>query len=338
MEVKSYLKDHILLFDGAMGTYYAQQYPDDTVKCEWANIQHPERVMAIHNAYLNAGARAIKTNTFGANTRMLECTSEEVHDIICAGWSLACEAAAPFQAAVFADIGPLPEDESEYTAILDCFLALGAQNFLFETFASDAPVHDLAAYIKKRCPEAFIMASFAVTPDGFTRQGLSAHALMSRVRADVHIDATGFNCVSGPHHLLALARETMPDFDGQNKFFSVMPNAGYPTIVDGRTVFDGSSVYFASRCGDLAAAGVKILGGCCGTEPEHIAQTARVLKGEAVGKVSMLRKPNAKPMRNPDGLRNRLAQKLRSGKRVIAVELDRRQMQIFKNLWRERGS
>ena len=322
MEVKSYLKDHILLFDGAMGTYYAQQYPDDTAKCEWANIQHPERVMAIHNAYLNAGARAIKTNTFGANTRMLECTSEEVHDIICAGWSLACEAAAPFQAAVFADIGPLPEDESEYTAILDCFLALGAQNFLFETFASDAPVHDLAAYIKKRCPEAFIMASFAVTPDGFTRQGLSAHALMSRVRADVHIDATGFNCVSGPHHLLALARETMPDFDGQNKFFSVMPNAGYPTIVDGRTVFDGSPVYFASRCGDLAAAGVKILGGCCGTEPEHIAQTARVLKGEAVGKVSMLRKPNAKPMRNPDGLRNRLAQKLRSGKRVIAVELD----------------
>ena len=322
MEVKSYLKDHILLFDGAMGTYYAQQYPDDTAKCEWANIQHPERVMAIHNAYLNAGARAIKTNTFGANTRMLECTSEEVHDIICAGWSLACEAAAPFQAAVFADIGPLPEDESEYTAILDCFLALGAQNFLFETFASDAPVHDLAAYIKKRCPEAFIMASFAVTPDGFTRQGLSAHALMSRVRADVHIDATGFNCVSGPHHLLALARETMPDFDGQNKFFSVMPNAGYPTIVDGRTVFDGSPVYFASRCGDLAAAGVKILGGCCGTEPEHIAQTARVLKGEAVGKVSMFRKPNAKPMRNPDGSRNRLAQKLRSGKRVIAVELD----------------
>ena len=322
MEVKSYLKDHILLFDGAMGTYYTQQYPDDTAKCEWANIQHPERVMAIHNAYLNAGACAIKTNTFGANTRMLECTSEEVHDIICAGWSLACEAAAPFQAAVFADIGPLPEDESEYTAILDCFLALGAQNFLFETFASDAPVHDLAAYIKKRCPEAFIMASFAVTPDGFTRQGLSAHALMSRVRADVHIDATGFNCVSGPHHLLALARETMPDFDGQNKFFSVMPNAGYPTIVDGRTVFDGSPVYFASRCGDLAAAGVKILGGCCGTEPEHIAQTARVLKGEAVGKVSMLRKPNAKPMRNPDGLRNRLAQKLRSGKRVIAVELD----------------
>ncbi len=322
MEVKPYLKDHILLFDGAMGTYYAQQYPDDTAKCEWANIHHPERVMAIHNAYLNAGARAIKTNTFGANTQMLECTPEEVHDIICAGWRLACEAAAPFQAAVFADIGPLPEDESEYTAILDCFLALGAQNFLFETFSSDAPVHDLAAYIKERCPEAFIVASFAVTPDGFTRQGLSAHALMSRMRTDMHIDATGFNCVSGPHHLLALTRDTVPEFDGQDMFFSVMPNAGYPTIVDGRTVFDGSPAYFASRCGDLVAAGVKILGGCCGTEPEHIAQTARVLKGETVGKVSMLKKTGVKPTRNSDVPHNRLAQKLRSGKRVIAVELD----------------
>ena len=164
MEVRSYLKDHILLFDGAMGTYYAHQYPDDAIKCEWANLWRPERVSAIHQAYLKSGARAIKTNTFGANSQLLECTNEKVESVIRAGWMLANESAAPFDAAVFADIGPLPEGEAEYDTILNCFLELGACNFLFETFASDAPVHDLAARIKARCPEAFVMVSFAVAP------------------------------------------------------------------------------------------------------------------------------------------------------------------------------
>lgn len=320
MKVESYIKDHILLFDGAMGTYYAQQYPTDSVKCEWANLQHPERVSAIHQAYLQAGAQAIKTNTFGANSQLLDCTDQEVESVIDAGWKLAEDAAAPFHAAVFADIGPLPESSTEYYHIVDCFLARGAQNFLFETFPNDAPVHDLATYIKKRCPDAFVMTSFAVTPDGFTRQGISARAILTRMQEDTNVDAVGYNCVSGPHHLLLLAQEVLPEFADRETAFSVMPNAGYPTIQDGRTVFDGSPAYFAARCGDLAAAGVKIIGGCCGTTPEHIRQTARVLKGERVSRVSMLRKPTVQQEAAPP--RNRLAEKLAAGKRIVAVELD----------------
>lgn len=320
MEVRSYLKDHILLFDGAMGTYYAHQYPDDAMKCEWANLWHPERVSAIHQAYLKSGARAIKTNTFGANSQLLECTSEKVESVIRAGWMLANESAAPFDAAVFADIGPLPEGEAEYNTILNCFLELGACNFLFETFASDAPVHDLAARIKVRCPEAFVMVSFAVTPDGFTRQGLAARTILSRMRADCYVDATGFNCVSGPHHLLELARKEAPEFSNQQTIFSVMPNAGYPTIVNGRTVFDGSPAYFAARCGDLVDAGVRILGGCCGTTPEHIQQTACVLTGERRSTARILKKSDT--TQRPHTPRNRLAEKLDTGKRIVAVELD----------------
>lgn len=323
MDIQTYLHDHILLFDGAMGTYYAEQYPEDVLKCEWANKNHPARIAEIHREYLEAGARAIKTNTFGANTQALDCTLEEVHEIICAGWELACETARPYDAMVFADIGPLQEESREYYFLADKFLELGARNFLLETYADDAPAHALAAYIKKRCPEAFVLASFAVTPDGFTTQGLSAHALMIQAQEDDNIDAAGFNCVSGPHHLLALIRELGSDFAESRTVLSVMPNAGYPAIIGGRTVFDSSPAYFAARCAELSALGVRILGGCCGTTPEHIRQTARALKGERVSKASVLVKPQPP---QPDTAkrisRNRLAEKLDAGKRIVAVELD----------------
>ncbi len=322
MDIRTYIKDHILLFDGAMGTYYAERYGEGAGKCEWANVHYPERVRAIHNAYLQVGARAIKTNTFGANTQSCECTAEEVQQILKRGWEIAAEAAKPYDAAVFADIGPLYEQTVEYYVLVDCFLQQGARNFLFETFADDEILHDLAAYIKKRQPEAYIMASFAVTPDGFTRQGLSARAILSRVCADGNLDAAGLNCVSGPHHLLHLTRELLPAFAEQDTVLSVMPNAGYPTIQNGRTVFDGSPAYFAARCRDMAALGVPILGGCCGTTPEHIKQAANVLKGAPIQKICGIKKPEPAAKPSHPTFRNRVAEKMDSGKRIVAVELD----------------
>lgn len=317
MDVKEYIKNHVLLFDGAMGTYYATQYPEDTAKCEWANLRHPERIEAIHRAYIEAGAKAIKTNTFGANTQVCECTWDEVSQVITAGWEIAKRTAG--NAEVFADIGPLPESTAEYQDIVKQFLSLGATRFLFETFADDEPLHDLAAYIKKQNPDAYVMVSFAATPDGFTRQGLSVRTILSRVRADQNIDAAGLNCVSGPLHLFTLAKELVPDFADGETALSIMPNAGYPTVQNGRTVFDGSPAYFAARCEDLIASGVQILGGCCGTTPEHIRQTAGILQGKHLRKTDAIRKP-AKSISTT--VRNRFAEKMQAGKRVIAVELD----------------
>ena len=122
MDVKEYIKNHVLLFDGAMGTYYATQYPEDTAKCEWANLRHPERIEAIHRAYIEAGAKAIKTNTFGANTQVCECTWDEVSQVITAGWEIAKRTAG--NAEVFADIGPLPESTAEYQDIVKQFLTI----------------------------------------------------------------------------------------------------------------------------------------------------------------------------------------------------------------------
>ena len=310
-----------LLFDGAMGTYYAALYPDDASPCEWANLRHPARVRAIHEAYLQAGAQAIKTNTFGVSPAA--CGGrQQAHELLENGWALARQAAEPFGAQVFADIGPQPEGagEDDGLDLVERFLQLGARCFLFETFADDAPVRRAAAYIRQKAPDADLVASFAVTPDGFTRQGLHIRDILQRLRDSGLVNAAGMNCVSGPHHLLGLARALAPGFAGSSMAFSVMPNAGYPTVQDGRTVFDGSPAYFAARCREMAGLGVQILGGCCGTTPAHIRQTAQALADmdAAPRPTAAVRRPE-----NPaPAARNRLAEKLDAGKRVLAVELD----------------
>lgn len=315
MTVKQYLNDHILLFDGAMGTYYSTCYPDDGSKCEQANILHPERVLRIHKEYLEAGAKAIKTNTFGANTQALDAGQDEVCKVIEAGWRLANEAVKDADAFVFADIGPLVEQTDEYYHIVDRFLELGAQNFLFETFADDAGLAALAAYIKARCPVSFVVTSFAAAPDGFTRRGLEVHALLRRAMDCTEIDAVGLNCMLGPNHMLRLAQD-LPAREARHAF---MPNAGYPTIVRGHTIFDGNASYFADRCGELAAIGAKILGGCCGTTPRYIELAAQILAKKSYPHAP---KPVLMPANQKLTHNNRLAEKLRAGKRLVAVELD----------------
>lgn len=317
MDIRTYLQDHCLLFDGAMGTYYAALYPSDPVTCEPVNLSHPERILEIHRAYIKAGCQAIKSNTFAANTSVMECEFEQVREIISAGWQLACEAAAGTGTYVFADIGPLPAllDENEYYRILDTFLELGAKHYLFETFADDHGLAEFAAYVKNRCPQAFVMVSFAAGPDGFTRAGGDVRAMIGRISDCAYVDAVGLNCISGPSHMLRLITE----LSKRPKFLSVMPNAGYPSLVHGRTFFEGDPKYFASRMHEIARSGARILGGCCGTTPNHIACIADKLKNMTVGEIAHRDQEDTPSV--PE-THNRLARKLKKGERVIAVELD----------------
>lgn len=323
MELREYLKHKTLLFDGAMGTYFRSVHPEYPGKCELANCNAPAKVAEVHKSYLESGARAIKTNTFAANTHALECKFDEVRTVIRQGWKIATKVAEPYRAFVFADIGPITDPNGEYEQIVDEFLSLGAKNFLFETWSDDDDLYALAAYIKARCPDAFLIASFAVSPDGFTRQGLSARAVLERVTNCPVIDAAGFNCVSGPNHLLAQARANADLFGKERPaadpaMLSVMPNAGYPTIVDGRTFFENRAGYFASRMVEIVAAGAKIIGGCCGTTPEHIRLTAEALNEEEIKPEPAAAQVEVKPRE----VKNRLADKFAAKKRVIAVELD----------------
>ena len=267
-DVRTLLKKRPLLFDGGMGTYYKGAPGRE---CEQANRLDPEGIRAVHRAYLAAGADAIKTNTFGL-PRMAAAQDPEWEALADAGWKLAAEAAAGTDAAVFADLGPAPDTEGRaaaqvYTAVVRRFAALGAKNYLFETLSSDTGVLDAVRALRETVPDAFVQVSFAVLPDGYTREGLLFRDLLHRMEGSGVVDAVGLNCVSAPGAMKKLVQGL-----GETRLpLSVMPNAGYPVVTRARVLYQGKPEYFAREMGQIAAAGVRILGGCCGTTPAHIA-------------------------------------------------------------------
>ncbi len=323
MNIREYIQKRPLVFDGAMGTYLTEKLWRDTfpVKCELANLEHSETVLEIHQEYLNAGCMAIKTNTFGANLGNLDQDLVLLDRVLRTGYRLAVRAVEGTEAVVFADIGPIPQREEqdlfqEYCQIVDCFLEEGAVNFLFETFSNGDCLEQLAQYIRKKRPNAFIIASFAVQPDGYTREGQSGRFLFSKLRDAV--DAVGFNCISGAHHLLEFVK-TLPT---AGRIVSVMPNAGYPTVVNNRTFFGGTPQYYAEQMAELARLGVQILGGCCGTTPDHIRETVRVLKLLPSVENPKIKSDSVTVGRPRETKKGRLQEKIEAGQRVIAVELD----------------
>lgn len=322
MNIFEDLKAGPLLFDGAMGTYFASLNDDPLARCEPANLSNPALIRRIHEEYLAAGCRAVKTNTFAANSFALNLPFGRVREILEAGWRLASEAAAPYGAYVFADIGPVSGAQEygideEYRRIADVFLALGARHFLFETFATDRDLPAIVRYIKERCREAFILTSMAVSPDGFTEEGVSGIALLHRMQENPNVDAVGINCMSGPYHLKRYIT-TLKDI---HKPLSVMPNAGYPTVVGSRTYFGNNAGYFGREMSDIVRGGASVIGGCCGTTPEFIRRTAEQL---ACVDAPFIRVNAAEPAEDQarSAWENRFADKLMAGKRVIAVELD----------------
>lgn len=320
MEFCEKLKRGTVLFDGGMGTYYAEKYGSDPEYCETANIEKPERVLGIHREYIEAGCEAIKTNTFGANTKSLDCDRKAIFEIIDCGWKIAKQAVKGTDISVFADIGPIPHVENvdnlpQYLEIADHFLELGADNFLFETFSSADHLAEIAKHIKSKNAKAFIICSFSVLPDEFTREGVSLLKISKAMNADKNIDVFGLNCLCGPNHMIKLISEIIDS----EKPITAMPNAGYPTMVGNRVFFVNNPDYFASGLADIAALGARIIGGCCGTTPEHISKVRRLLD-EKVG--ASVKYTAVKQSIGTDKAENRFWDKLESGKKVFAVELD----------------
>lgn len=315
-------KEGYLLFDGAMGTYYASQKGAKQA-CELANINDKETILSIHREYIAAGAMAIKTNTFGANRFSLDCDDLQREKIIRSGWDIACMAVQNTAVRVFADLGPISYNESEsvdivseYKRILDIFISCGATNFIFETFAHYEVLLDLAAYIRLQVPHAFIITSFAVYPDGYTREGIFSEDICNELSKSSLIDALGFNCVCGPSHMLKL----LWDLDLDGKPVSIMPNAGYPLSDRGRTVYIDNSEYFSQKMLEIKNAGVKILGGCCGTTPSHIKATAVILSSNKTkhNKEERTNIKDSKVFRQ----QNEFEQILSNGYKPILVEID----------------
>ena len=319
IDVRAHLARKPLLFDGGMGTYYKAK---PGTECEQGNLLDPAGVRKVHREYLEAGAEAIKTNTFGL-PRMAAARQPDWQALARAGWKLAAEAAVETGAAVFADLGPAPDTEaapagSIYTAVARCFVEQGAKNFLFETLSSDAGVLEAVQAVKAQVPDAFVLVSFAVLPDGYTREGMYSKDLVRRMTESGIVDAVGFNCVSAPGAMRTLVQQL-----GSTALpLSVMPNAGYPVVTRTQVKYQGKPEYFAKELARIAAEGVRILGGCCGTTPAHIAALRAALDSlpavEKAAPAVQVSTPEAPTVEKDDAF----LRKLNAGKKVIAIELD----------------
>lgn len=319
VDIRRHIKKEPLIFDGGMGTYYAQKTHTRGKGVELANIETPIVVEGIHTEYLRAGAQAIKTNTFAANRIVYQGEEALVQGILRTGWELAARAAEPFGAYVFADIGPVaglpPADiAEEYRFLSDTFLALGAKNFLFETNSSMEGLVETAAHIKQIVPDAFVLTSFAALSGGYTRDGLFVEELIRTAAESGYIDAVGFNCVSGVQSMKELVHliGTCP------LPLSLMPNAGHPIVIDGRTFYESAPDYFGKGLAAIVREGVSIAGGCCGTTPEHIRALCKALEGGTAAEGERVRQERTEltPSRSP------FFEALKAGEIPIAVELD----------------
>ncbi len=270
----------------------------------------------------SASVVAIKTNTFSL-PRLAAAQQPGWEQLADAGWQLAAKAAGETGAAVFADLGPAPDTENlpaeqVYLSVAKRFALLGARNFLFETLSTEEGVLEAIRALKQTVPEAFVLVSFAVLPDGYTREGRYCAELVRRMAQSGVVDAVGLNCVSAPGAMRALVQQ----LGDAGLPLSVMPNAGYPVVARAQVRYQGKPEYFARELSRLAAEGVRILGGCCGTTPQHIAalRTALDALPEALP-AAPAAKPAAvaKPVVETD---DAFLRKLRTGQRVIAVELD----------------
>ncbi len=317
--VRELLAQGVLLFDGATGTALCAQSGEGEA-VERLCLTQPQRVLALHRTYLAAGSRAIKTNTFAAHVSLACENEDEQKALIRAAYDLARRAGDAYDAAVFADIGPAPTDADSaaacYIAMAEQYLNVGATCFLFETMQSGEGLAEAAAYIKASCPDAWIMVSFAADADGFTRAGEQASALALQMSACGAVDAIGLNCICGAYHI----RQLLSTLDVGDKWMSAMPNAGYPHVEEGRTYYDSAPAYYAQQVMECVKAGARIVGGCCGTTPEHIRQIARLLGTPMPPRVRMGDEKAAQPPEK--GCRSRILRRLEQGRRITLVELD----------------
>ncbi|MEF9863335.1 MAG: bifunctional homocysteine S-methyltransferase/methylenetetrahydrofolate reductase [Christensenellaceae bacterium] len=315
MDLEAMKQKETIIFDGAMGTYLSQKYKLNINRCETQNLEDKEKVLSVHREYIAAGADAIKTNTFAANTAAMGTDLATVFSVIDAGCELAKEAVKNTDVMIFASIGPIMHDnqekcDEERELLIKRFLKNGIQNFLFETYDEYEVLQRAAKTVKHLQKTAFVICECTVAPDKYTASGQAAQTIINHLYETKEIDAYGFNCTCGPLHLLDVARSV----DFYDRPVCMMPNAGYPTVINNRTVFKSTPDYFAEQLQKMKNEGVKFLGGCCGTTPQHIKAAKNLIERSTTAHREVrVFAPKIKKQENEKRL---------SGEKTIAVELD----------------
>ncbi len=329
-----------LLCDGAMGTMlYARGMPLDAC-FDVLNTSNPTLVQSIHAEYLSAGADLIETNTFGANRFKLAVHGLEsrVREINVRGVKVAREARESSGRDVFVlgSVGPL----GKYLAPLGAITAVearaafrdqaegllegGVDAFILETF-SDLEEIRLAVEAVRGVTDLPITAQMAFTEEGLTFTGRTAVEVARALRG-LPVQVIGANCSVGSSVLYDILEQMLPEAGGLP--ISIQPNAGLPSRAGERLIYLSSPVYMAEYALKMLEAGARIVGGCCGTTPDHIRAMRAVVDRHVPKEVRARRVAVALPVREEaPALRTAappttLARKLEAGEFIVTVELD----------------
>lgn len=330
------LKRSPVLCDGAMGTLlYAKGIFINRCYDE-LNVSQPELIRAIHHEYLQAGAEIIETNTFGANAFRLgrHGLAGRVHEINLAGARLAREEAKSFDAWVAGSVGPLgvrieplgktslDEARAAFREQIAGLVEGGIDLVMLETFGYVEELHQAILAAREAAPRLPLVAQVTIDEDGNCLDGATPEVFTPRLDA-LAPDVLGCNCSVGPVAMLEGIERIRAL---TSRPLSAQPNAGIPRSVEGRNIYLCSPEYMASYARKFAAAGVRLIGGCCGSTPDHIRAMKSALRvGEARAKtVSVPAAGPAKPApaaATPLDKRSRLGRKLASGQFVTMVEI-----------------
>lgn len=290
-----------LLFDGGMGTlvqaaglHTIHEVPD------LLNLTHPEAIVAIQRQYVEAGADCITTNTFSANRLKLASTDATVAEVYAAAAANARAAGAPL---VAGDIGPTgallePLGTLTFDEAFDIFSeqacaaeAAGCDLIVVETMADllEAKAAVLAAVESTTLP---VFATMTFGEDGRTFLGTTP-AIAATTLSALGASAVGLNCSLGPVELAPLVEELAPH---DRALVMAQPNAGLPRIQDGETVFDVGPNEFAQAMEAILDAGATVVGGCCGTTPDHIAALRALIDARPLPAVASVSVPAHAPV------------------------------------------
>jgi homocysteine S-methyltransferase len=333
-----------LLSDGAMGTVLNARGVDFDQCFDALNLSSPALVGEIHRAYIEAGSNVIQSNTFGANRYKLaeHGLEDKVIEIKRAGVELARRVAmASFKDVLIAgDVGPLGvrlapfgrvQPEQARQAFADQIRALlqaGVDLLIIETFSDLYEIVEAVAAAQQVFTELQldplpVVASMTFTRDDRTLLGDSPQTVALRLN-ETGADVIGINCSGGPAQIWRILRQ-MRQVVPQARF-SVMPNAGWPEQVRGRIMYPANPDYFGEYALAFCEAGASLIGGCCGTTPQHIAAMRSAIDRHSEGcapSIAELTMPLEGEDRSTSAEQpSRLAQKLSEGKFIISVEMD----------------
>jgi homocysteine S-methyltransferase len=285
MDFLEELEARILCGDGAMGTLLLSEGIPLERCFEELCVSDPDRIRRIHEDYIGAGARVIETNTFGANAVRLERFGLEgrVAEINRAAVEVAKKAARGRRVYVAGSVGPLGLSGEEATARgVDrqrCFreqiaalLEAEVDIIFFETF-TDVEEMEIAVRAKKELSNIPEICSLACAPNARLLSGRSVTDAFSTMR-ELGAKTTGVNCLNDPDQMLQLLK-ALPKHD----CVAVYPTAGQPQSRYGAIFYPAPPEAFVRRAWDLAAAGARLIGGCCGTTPNHIQALSVAIAG-----------------------------------------------------------